>query len=380
MYIPRVLEKRLVDYLENFPVVCVTGPRQSGKSTMLKQCLADRYTYVTMDDYRLVNLFYDDPERFFSTYGDKVIIDEVQKVPELFNYVKRLVDEDRDNYGKFVLTGSSQFTLLASVSESLAGRVGNLSLLPFQLSEVPESLHSESEFRGAFPELVVRDYRLWQDWYAAYVETYLERDVRTISNVGDLRDFRRLLSLLGAQVAQQLNMSTLAKAIGVTIPTIKRWLSILEASYVIYLLPPHYDNLSKRIVKSPKIYFYDTGLPAYLTGVDTFALYDNGPLRGALFENYVIMEVLKRERHNGTHASLYYLRTSNGAELDLIVDRRSTLEFYEIKASMTFKPTMVRHLLNLAPKSGKRRLLYAGESLPFSDDIEILNYREFLAL
>jgi predicted AAA+ superfamily ATPase len=379
MYIKRQAEEKLQEYLNAFPVVCVTGARQSGKSTLLKHCLDADYTYITMDDFRLRSLFDADPEKFMETYSSKVIIDEVQKVPAIFEYIKRVVDENRQSYGQYILTGSSQLTLMKNLTESLAGRIGLLSLYPFQLSEVPEHLHKESLFKGAYPELVTRDYRLNLDWYSSYVETYINKDVRSISGVGDLRDFKRLVRLLAVLTSQQLNMSTLANEIGVSVPTIKRWISILEATYIIFLLPPYHSNLGKRLVKSPKIYFCDTGLAAYLCGVDTLAAYENGPMAGALFENYMVTEVLKKENHTGSHSELYYFRTNHGAEIDLIIDRRNSVEFIEIKKSMTFKPTMLKHLQSLGKTADKCSLVYSGETFPY-EGIEIINYKEYLIL
>ena len=377
MYIKRTAENKLREYLNAFPVVCITGARQSGKSTLLKYCLGNDYTYITMDDFRLRRLFEADPEKFMSTYASKVIIDEVQKVPEIFEYIKRIVDENRSSYGQFILTGSCQLTLMKNLTESLAGRIGLLSLYPFQLSEVPEHLHKESLFKGAYPELVTREYRLNLDWYSSYVETYINKDVRSLSGIGDLRDFKRLVRLLAVLTSQQLNMSNLAKKIGVSVPTIKRWISILEATYILFLLPTYHSNLGKRLVKAPKIYFCDTGLAAYLSGIDTLAAYENGPMAGALFENYIVTEILKKESHAGSHCELYYFRTNHAAEIDLIIDRRNSVEFIEIKKSMTFKPSMLKHLQSLGESANKSSLVYSGETLPY-DGIDIINYKEYL--
>ena len=378
MYIKRSLENKITEYLTAFPVVCITGPRQSGKSTMLQHCLSDDYRYITMDDNRISSLFYDDPERFLSVYSDKVIIDEVQKAPELFDYLKRAVDNDRDNYGKYVITGSSQFPLMSKLSETLAGRIGLLTLLPFQFSEIPEYLHQDCIYKGCYPELVTRDYKLSLDWYSSYVETYINKDVLSMLNIGDMRDFKRLLKLLASNVSQQLNMSTLATNIGVSVPTVKRWISVLEASYIIHLLPPFYQNYGKRVTRAPKVYFCDTGLAAFLCGIDTFSAYDNGPLAGPLFENYIVMECMKREDHTGSHADFYYYRTNHGAEIDLIIEKRDKLEFIEIKKSMTFKKAMVNHLDKLGKPADKRTLIYNGEDFPYGDDIQIKNYKHYL--
>lgn len=376
IYHPRTLETKLKEYLNYFSIVAVTGPRQSGKSTLLLHVLKD-YTYVTFDDERQVNLFYDDPEKFIRIYQNKVIFDEAQKVPELFNAIKLAVDRDRENPGKYVLTGSSQFTLLNNIAESLAGRIGLLSLLPYEMTEMPTSLLQEAIYRGSYPELVNKKYALFEDWFAAYLDTYLTKDVSALANIGDKRDFRRLVYLLAANTSQQLNMSRYASDLGVDVKTVKRWLSVLEASYIIFLLPPYYQNFGKRIVKSPKIYFYDTGLVSYLTGISSQAAFENGPLAGALFENYIVSEILKRETHRKTHAELFYYRTQHGLEVDLIIDRKQYKEFIEIKNSETFRPKMLEPMTTLMTDTDRGYLLYAGKPLPYEAPIKILNYRDF---
>ena len=375
-YINRKIEKVLEKFITAFPVVAITGPRQSGKSTLLLSCLKD-YQYISMDDDQIVQQFYDDPNKFMSIYSNKVIIDEVQKVPEIFNYIKIQVDKDRNNYGKYVLTGSSQFLMLEKITESLAGRLGLLTLLPFQYNEI-ENLNP-SIFQGSFPELVNRNYRLWIDWYASYIETYINRDLRQISNIGNLRDFRRFVQILAANVSQILDMTSLSNQIGVSVPTIKRWISILETSYIIFLLPPYFKNLGKQITKRPKLYFYDTGLVSYLTGVETFKLYEQGPLSGQIFENYIISEILKKELHSNSHSSFYYYRTNHGVEIDLIVDKKRIQQFIEIKKSHTFRPRMMKHLETLEQNFDQGYLLYEGKTMPSTKHIKIINYSDYLS-
>lgn len=376
-YIQRVIQAKLLKYIEFFSVVGVTGPRQSGKSTLLKHLLPD-YQYVNFDDLMLRNFFQDDPEAFMQTYSDKVIFDEAQLVPDLFYYIKRAVDNDRDSPGKFVLSGSSQFTLMKNITETLAGRIGLLSLLPFQFSEIPESLQRQSQFKGGYPELINKEYMLWRDWYAAYMDTYLNRDVRTLANIGDLRDFQRLMQLLAARVATLLNMAELARAIGVDIKTVKRWISILEASYIVFLLPPFYENFGKRIVKSPKIYFYDTGLVSFLTGIQTEAQYRLGPLAGPLFENYVISELMKKHMHLKTHASFYFLRINEMDEIDLIIDNGTERDLIEIKSGRTFKPTMVSVMGKYRREQDQSYLLYQGPAVAHAH-VHVLPFSEFIA-
>ena len=376
-YIHRVIESKLREYCDFFSVVGITGPRQSGKSTLLLHVLKE-YTYVTFDDYRNSDLFYSDPEKFMRLYQDKVIFDEVQKVPELFNYIKLAVDRDRKKKGKFVLTGSSQFSFIKGISESLAGRIGLLTLLPYQYWEMPQSLRQESIYRGGYPELVEEKYKLFEDWFSSYLETYLLKDVSLLANVGGKRDFRRLISLLAANTSQILNLSTYAKELGVDVKTIKRWISVLEASYLIFLLPPYYKNYGKRIIKSPKVYFYDTGLVSFLTGIHNKEIFEKGPLFGPLFENYLVSEIAKIEMNKKTHAELFYYRTSHGDEIDLIIDRKNKKEVIEIKAGETFKPSMVAAMKYVCEKNDRGYLLYNGRNLPFSQSIEIKNYQDYL--
>lgn len=376
-YIKRVLENSLIKYLRAFPVVGITGPRQSGKSTMLLKALGKTYRYVTFDNYQMVDLFHSDPVRFMRIYSDRVIFDEIQKVPEIFNYIKLAVDTDRKRMGKFIVTGSSQFHFMKRISESLAGRIGLLSLLPFQHSEIPSGLRTDSIYRGSYPELVSKKYYLAEQWYSSYIETYLSRDVRELINIGDIRDFQRCLQLLAARVSNILNLSDLARNVGVSVPTIKRWISVLEASYIIFLLPPYFMNLGKRIIKSPKIYFFDTGLVSFLTGISTRQLFEKGPMHGPIFENYVISEIYKRELHRNSMSRLYYYRTNHGVEVDIIIDRKIKRELIEVKVSETFKPDMVKNIEQVKKTSDKCYLLYRSKSMPFLKDTKIQNYSEY---
>ena len=375
-YIKRTSEKSVLRLLKIFPVVGITGPRQSGKSTLLQQLLKD-YEYVSFDDIRKIHLYEEDPIGFINRYNKKVIFDEVQNVPEIFKSIKFMVDKDRQNYGNFVLTGSSNFSFLKSASESLAGRIGLLSLLPFEYQELPKQQKKESIFKGSYPELVLRNYHESNLWYSSYVDTYINKDLRTLANIGDIRDFRRFIQLLASRISQILDMSHFAKALGVSVPTIKRWISILEASYIIFLLPPYYGNIGKRIIKSPKIYFFDTGLVSYFTGIQSFEQYDLGPLNGALFENYIISEIYKKELHSLSDNKLYYIRTYDKNEIDLILDKKTCKELIEIKKNSTFKLSMIKTLKNTRSKNDICYLLYQGEKETY-DDISIMPFNEYL--
>lgn len=378
VYLHRILEQSLARYIQAFPVVGITGPRQSGKSTLLKHALINHYQYVSFDDDEKIHEFEDDPKRFMRNHSNEVIFDEVQKVPKLFNAIKLAVDNDRDKMGKFILTGSSQFSMLSKITESLAGRIGLLNLLPFQFNEIPDDLREQSIYKGAYPEIIKRNYINSNIWYSAYITTYLEKDVRQISQVGNIRDFSRFIRLLAANAAQILNMSRFATDIGVAVSTIKNWISVLEASYIIFLLPPFYENYGKRIVKSQKLYFYDTGLVAHLTGITNKKLFENSPATGALFENYIISEIKKNIFHHDIQAQMYYLRTSNGVEVDLIIDHLTHKEFVEIKHNESFKPLMLKPMKDFITDNDQGSLIYLGQTRNYDNNLNLYHYGDYL--
>lgn len=376
-YIKRQLEQKVLDYLNIFPVVGLTGPRQSGKSTLLLHTLKD-YEYITFDDYRAVSFLNEDPEGFINRYPSKVIFDEVQKAPEIFNLIKLIVDRNRDQKGQFILTGSTNFHVIKNLSDTLAGRIGLLSLFPLQFNEIPEDLRQQAQWKGSYPEIVIDGYKHRDDWYSSYIDTYINKDVREISQIGDLRDFQRFIRLLAINTSHLLNQSAFAKEIGVSVPTIKRWLSILEASYIIFLLPPFYENFGKRIIKNPKIYFYDTGIVSHLVGLETERHYEQGPMAGALFENYIIAESIKKEAHLKSRVSFYFLLTNNGTEIDLIIDKGMFKEFVEIKKSRTFKPSMIKPIQSFITEKDKGYLVYNGKNDFYNDQIQMQNFTDFL--
>jgi len=378
IYIPRLAEARVKEYLAAFPVVGIAGPRQSGKSTLLKQLLGDSFRYVSFDDFRNRQLLIDDPVRFMKTWSDPVIFDEAQQVPELFPWIKMAVDADRQRYGRFVITGSGQFMLNQRISESLAGRIGLLTLLPFQYQEIPEPLQPDSIFAGGYPEPVIRNYSFRSQWYQAYLETYLQKDVRQLINIGDLSGFTAFLRTLAGQVGQVLNMSEISRGIGVSVNTLSRWLSVLESSYIIFRLQPYFNNLGKRLIKSPKVYFYDTGLVSLLTGIESRQEWERGTLFGSLFENYIISELTKRKYHENRRMDLYFLRTSNGDEVDLIIDSGLNLELVEIKATMTWRPDHLKILKKYLGYAKTARLVYLGETHPEVEGVQVIQYKDYL--
>lgn len=391
-YIHRDIEPTLFKAIESFPGVVVTGPRQSGKSTLLLHSLPE-YDYLTLDDPATRERAISDPRLLLSTLGPRVIIDEIQWAPDLLPYIKMEIDRRRDKNGSFVITGSQHFSLIKGLTESLAGRVAVLELLPFSISEIksfsPDS-DNLSEFvraalRGSYPEALLKHELDAGMWFGSYIQTYLERDVRTLANIGNLREFQRFFQLLATRCSQVLNMSSFANDLGVAVSTIKNWLSILEASRIIYLLSPYYSNLGKRVTKAPKLYFMDIGLVCYLTGIRDQDHLIKGPMAGALFENYCIQETLKRFFNRGRRPNIYYLRTSNGLEVDLLIEESfQNLVAVEIKLSRTPSPSMRSNLVRFGKLFNKlnitRSLLVSlsEESFPMGDDVVSLSLDQML--
>jgi uncharacterized protein len=391
-YIPRDIEARLERLLASSPCVAVTGPRQAGKSTLLRHCLLD-YKYVTLDDPFFREQALNDPLFFLDSLGERAIIDEIQLAPGLLSYVKIRVDNNRKQKGQYVFTGSQQFGLIKNLSDSLAGRISLLELLPLSIAEKRKkltladatSLFSHAALRGSYPELVVDDSVDLQSWYASYLQTYLERDIRTVYNIGDLRDFQRFVRLLAARSGQQLNMSDFSRDLGISVPTVKSWLSILEASRVIYLLSPYYSNLGKRITKMPKVYFIDIGLACNLAGVRDEGHLFNGPMAGHLFENFCVQETVKFFLGRGESPPLYYMRTSNGLEVDLLIEPSAgVLIPVEIKLTKTPTPQLARTLetfrelfAELSPAPGLL-LSLSAESRQLTREVTALTLDDYL--
>lgn len=337
-YIPRRLHQPLQEALGRFPAVLVTGPRQSGKTTLLRHGLDAAAAYATFDDPLERDFARHDPAGFLDRFGDRpVVLDEIQYVPELFQHLKIRIDEDRLRNGRFLLTGSQHFGLMAKVSESLAGRIAILELLPFGLLETPERREeglASILWNGSYPEPALEPGK--RDlWIRSYHQTYVERDVRQLSNVQDLRAFETFLLLCAARHGQALVVADVARSVGVSQPTIKQWLGVLEAAYVAQLLPPYFENFGKRVVKTPKLYFLDSALPATLTRQTGAEEALRGPMGGALFEGWVVAETAKVWSQRGDRPELYYWRTHDGHEVDLLVRLGPRLLPIEVKLNAT---------------------------------------------
>lgn len=335
--IHRQLTDKLSQLARQYPVITLTGPRQSGKSTLVRAVFSD-LPYVLLEDPDIRALAQTDPRGFLANYADGAIFDEVQRVPDLFAYLQGIVDRQQTQR-PYILTGSQNFLLLENINQSLAGRTAVLRLLPLSYAEqqaaglLPTTLN-ELLFQGSYPRLVTNNLEP-TDFFPSYIQTYLERDVRSLRNIADLSTFTRFLRLCAGRIGSPLNLSSLASDCGVAVNTAKSWLSILEASYVIYLLPPYYENFSKRLIKSPKLYFYDTGLVCSLLGLRRADLVESFYMRGNLFENLVVSEVLKHYYHRGQQAPCFYWQDKTGREIDLVVETDMGLIALEIKSGMT---------------------------------------------
>ncbi len=355
VYIPRYIENTLNRLIKSFKVVYLGGPRQVGKTTLLLHLAKKRHvTYVSLDDIQLRELAQRDPELFISQYSLPLFIDEVQYAPQLFPVIKTIVDKS-EKTGQFWLTGSQRFSLIKNIQETLSGRVGILDLLGFSLGEIKrwkmkkEAFYPERTFnnhtftlqdlwktifRGSFPVLWQKKDTLLNLFFSSYIQTYLDRDLQNIFGVSKIGQFHTFLRLCAARTGQILNYSELARDAGISVQTAREWISILEQAYLVYLLQPHYNNFSKRIIKSPKLYFLDTGLAAYLTRWFSPETLSNGAMNGAFFETWVVSEIVKSYIFRGQEAPLYYFRDKEGHEIDLLIERSQKIYPIEIKHSL----------------------------------------------
>lgn len=349
-FLPRLLAGELARAARNFPVVILTGPRRAGKTTLLRH-LFPKADYRLLEDPDVIARVRSDPRGFLAELRPPVLLDEIQNAPELLNYVRTRVDAAPRRAGQWLLTGSQEAPLMQGVTESLAGRAAILHLLPLSSRESPKV----SPFRGGFPEPLARPATA-ATWYRSYVQTYLERDVRAVTAIRDLSTFRRFIALLASRCGQVLNKTDLAAPLGVSIPTLTQWLGILEVTGQILLVPPYFENFGKRLIKSPKPYFVDSGLACHLLGIESAAALDRSPFHGAIFEGFVASEIAKQQIARGRPRELYYFRDQQGLEVDFVVpagDHRLLL--VEAKASRTATPAMAGALEKLARAvKGKR--------------------------
>lgn len=381
MIIERNLTKHLKKMVKKFPIVSLTGPRQSGKTTLLKEFFSD-YAYFNLErlDYR--DLILSDPIGFLKNAGSKVIFDEAQNAPELFSYIQVISDEKRKP-GQFILSGSQSFLLNEKISQSLAGRVSVNNLFPFDITELPANKklnYLEQIVKGFYPRIYQHSINA-ADFYPSYLQTYIERDVRTLKSVENLSTFTRFLALCAGRTGQIINLSSLASDTGVSVNTAKSWLSLLEASFIVYLLRPYYKNFNKRLIKSPKLYFYDTGIVSSLLRITDYQTVRTYPLYGALFENLVISEVVKIFYHAAMRPQIYYWKESNGKEIDCIVEKSlNELIAIEIKGGETFNKDYLNSLLSFPSASDKinvkKYLIHPEAKKTKVKDITIMNWED----
>jgi predicted AAA+ superfamily ATPase len=348
-YIQRRLAGVLLDAARHFPAVVVTGPRRAGKTTLLRR-LFSKARYVLLEDPDVQARVRSDPRAFLEALRPPVVFDEIQNTPELLAYVRTVIDTGPRRMGQWLFTGSQEAPLMQGISESMAGRAAILQLLPFSLSETKKV----TLLHGGFPEVLARP-KARSLWFASYLQTYLERDVRAITNVRDLATFRRFLALLASRHGQILNKTDLAAPLGVTVPTIGDWLHILEVTGQVILVPPYFENLGKRLIKSPKVYLGDSGLACYLLGLTSVGELERSPFLGALFEGFVAAEILKSQADRGMRKELYYFRDQQGLEVDFLVPRpNAKLWLVEAKSAKTVRPAMASPLTSLQRALQKR--------------------------
>lgn len=381
--IQRIAEQKLKDLASKFKVVAVTGARQTGKTTLVKKVFKDKH-YVSLENPDIRSFALNDPRGFLSSYPNGAILDEIQRTPNLFSYLQEKLDISKKK-GLFILTGSNNFLLQQSISQTLAGRVGYINLLPFSIDELKKGKYlvpddDELILKGFYPPVYDQNIPT-QDWCPNYIRTYIERDVRQIKNISDLIVFERFMRLLAGRNAQELNNSALAVETGVDVKTIQSWIGILESSFIIFLLKPHHKNFNKTIVKRPKLYFYDTAIVCSLLGIQNTTQLATHPLRGAIFESMVVAELVKKRTNLALPINLYYWRDKTGHEIDIIIDNAGKLIPVEIKSGKTISAEFFRNIdyWTSLSRAKKSYLLYSGEiKQKRSDGKEVFNWREIM--
>jgi hypothetical protein len=379
LYIGRALTEETFETAKEFKIVCIIGPRQSGKTTLCKQLFTEK-AYVNLEDPDVLLFAKTNPKAFLAKYPKGAIFDEVQRIPELFNYLQGIVDS-ADEMGQFILSGSNNFLMQQNISQSLAGRVGYIELLPFSLSELEasniqnESLNKQI-LEGFYPD-IIRKKSSASRWITNYIRTYLERDVRLIRNIGDILVFSKFLKICASRTSQLLNMSSIAKELGVEHKTLDAWLSVLESSYILYRLPPYFNNFNKRLIKSSKIYFYDTGIVCHLLGIRSVEGLQKSNYYGAIFENFIVSEIIKNRKNKEQFGEVYFYRDSTGNEVDVLIENEGNLIPIEIKSAVKIQKEHHKNLkwFQKVFRQEGGILLYAGnENESFPNEIEQLSW------
>jgi len=384
--IPRHLNQKLNELAGYYPVVALTGPRQSGKTTLCRMAFPDK-PYVSLENLDIREFAVNDPRGFLGTYADGAIFDEIQNAPDLFSYLQGDVDE-RGEPGRFILTGSQQFGLFQAISQSLAGRCGILALLPPDLSELlafpntPDDLFTLM-WQGSYPRIYDRGIPAHQ-WLADYVATYIQRDVRQVANVLDLQAFSGFLKLCAGRTAGEINLSSLGNDAGISHNTARAWLSVLEASYIIHRLPAWRANVRKQVIKAPKLHFFDTGLVCYLLGIQTPDMLVLHPLRGAIFESWVVSEIYKKRSHHGLEPNMFHYRETRGLEIDLVIKQGDDMDAVEIKSGATLTHAFFKNLTRFSERFKDTQktapirchLVYGGDDSQRRSFAQALSWRD----
>lgn len=382
LYLTRSIEEIITEASQYFSVISVTGPRQSGKSTLLKHLFPDVPKY-SLKDVNIREFAEHDPIAFLRQHPKGMFIDEVQKVPQLLEYIQGIVDDAPDT--QFLLTGSSNFELLSHLSESLPGRAGVFELLPMTYSETAPTMSDASLdeflFGGLYPAVCARKNKPHL-FYPSYVKTYLERDVRDLLKIKNQMLFMRFMKLCAARVGSIFNASELSAILGVDSKTVTHWLSVLQASYLVMLLPPYYENISKRLVKSPKLYFCDPGLACFLLDIESPRQLERDKMRGAIFENYVVMEVIKHRYNRGLLDGVFFYRDSNQNEVDILLKEEGEITAIEVKSSMTYHPSFANSITKLSDwiktPVVRKMIVYTGDYENTASDVKLINYKNLL--
>lgn len=380
--INRIAEKTIRNLLRGFPIVTITGPRQSGKTTLARAVFKNK-PYASLEEPDLRQAAQDDPRSFLARYPDGAVLDEVQRSPGILSYLQTRVDDDRRR-GLYILTGSQQFGLMSGITQSLAGRTAFVELLPFAIGELKAAKKLSPSpdammLTGCYPPIYDRKLKP-ADWYSAYVTAYVERDVRQMLKVHELETFQRFVKLCAGRTGQLLNLSSLATECGITHNTAKSWISVMEASYLVFLLRPHSVNFNKRLVKMPKIYFYDVGLVSWLLGIRSIDQIVTHPLRGNIFETFIISELFKSVLNKGEKPSFFFWRDSNGNEIDLIAEQGTSLVPIEIKSGRTITHEAFAGLEKWLALAGKKavspKLIYGGDESYTQKGIKVAGWKD----
>ena len=375
----RQIQQKLLALLEKYPAINITGPRQSGKTTLVKN-VAGNYNYFSLENIDTRTFAEDDPRGFLNSAGENFILDEVQYVPVLFSYLQEILDNNSKN-GKVILLGSQSFLMNNHISQSLAGRVANLKLLPLSYSELKATEYESQNinnvlFKGGYPRLY-KENLAPTDFFPHYIETYLERDVRQLKNIGNLNTFIRFVKLCAGRVGNVLNISSLANDADISVNTAKSWLSVLEASYILFLVQPYTFNINRRLIKSPKLYFYDTGLVCSLLNIEQENQIETFYMRGNLFENFVFSELVKNRYNKGLPANLYYLRDAKEKEIDCVIEKPDKHTLIEIKLSETLLPVHLKNIESIQKEFSNTDtfLIYSGITEPVFHQTQCVNWQ-----